>query len=144
MWPGIGKGRVLGQVMELERCRALMMMYCLGYQPRLTMVTLQATTGHLITVGKSPVCDRSIESRMNVVGMGDWQASVVIDCEAVDTGDGELVSGRIERLPLPTTGTLDCVLKVCCPEQLLSRWKVGSSLWAVESERNDWWLPLLS
>ena len=53
------------------------------------------------------------------------QGVVVVDCEAVDTGDGERVSGRIERLPLPTTGTLDCVLKDCCPEQLLSRWKVG-------------------
>ena len=58
------------------------MMYCLGYQPRLTMVTLQATTGHLVTVGKSPVCDRSIESRMNVVGMGDWQASRQVQVKA--------------------------------------------------------------
>ena len=55
----------------------------------------------------------------------EMQGVIVIDGEAVDTGDGEQVSRRIEQLPLPTTGTLDCVLKDCCPEQLLSRWKVS-------------------
>ena len=35
------------------------------------------------------------------------------------------MSQQIEQLPLPTTEMLGCVLNDCCPEELLSWYKVS-------------------